>query len=121
MPVAAAAITTAPSRREHARVRLCGSDYRTLAWYQGKVVGESGRRAVAQKLGARAVEFRKGDSKKLVSSGFAKTSRSKELIPGRANLSSEWLDTECGAMQVRRGYSGRCVLWLVGDLQAHFG
>ena len=63
----------------------------------------------------------------VVVAGYAKTQRPKELLPGRTNLSADWLDTACKAVrppnapfQVRRGCSGRNVLWLVDDLVAHF-
>ena len=93
----------------------------------GKRTTEKVRQAVSDKFGTRAVEFRQGDHKTLAKAGYAKTLRPKGLLPGRTNLSVDWLDTECKAarppnapFQVRRGCSGRNVLWLVEDLVAHF-
>ena len=103
------------------RVRLCGRDYTTLAWFHGKYMGETQRNRVATKFGHRAVEFRNGDHKSLNGKGFAKAARPKELSPGRSNLSSAWLETECGELQVRRWQGGRNVMWLVDDLEAHCG
>ena len=69
----------------------------------------------------------KATTKRLPKLDYAKTQRPKELLPGRTNLSADWLDTACKAVrppnapfQVRRGCSGRNVLWLVDDLVAHF-
>ena len=124
-PVSAPVAATRP--REYARVKICGRDYTMLAWFLGKFAGEKVRHGVADKFGARAVEFRQGDHKTLAKAGYAKTQRPKELLPGRTNLSADWLDTACKAVrppnapfQVRRGCSGRNVLWLVDDLVAHF-
>ena len=127
-PVASAAPLASAAPRQFARVRLCGRDYTMIAWYLGKTAGESVRLALkSQRFTAHAVEFRHADSKTLANSGFAKTQRHRELLPGRTNLSSNWLDTECTAsrrphkpLQVRRGCQGRNVLWLVEDLVAHF-
>ena len=113
--------------REYARVKICGRDYTTIGWFLGKDASEKVRQTVFDKFKERAVEFRQGDHKTLAQLGYAKTQRPKELLPGRRNLSAVWLDTECLSIrppkkpfQVRRGCSGRNLLWLVEDLVRHF-
>jgi hypothetical protein len=75
----------------------------------------------------RAIEFKYGDHKTFVQAGFARTQRPKELMPGRVNLSSDWIDTACETalrprkpVQLRRGCEGRNVFWPVDDLKEHF-
>ena len=118
---------TAPGRRDYARAQICGREYTTIAWYLGKTASEKERKGVVARLEGRAVELRQGDHKTLVTAGFAKTQRPKELLPGRTNLSAAWLDTVCKTarpphqpLQVRRGCSSRNALWPVEDLVAHF-
>jgi hypothetical protein len=113
---------------EYARVLICSKEYTTMAWFLGKLAGESTRSAIVAKFESRAVEFRNGDHKTLAKAGFARTQRPRELLPGRTNLSAEWVDTECKAarpphkpFQVRRGCTGRNILWRVEDLNTHFG
>ena len=121
-------MAVAPRPREYARLKICGREYTTLAWFLGAVVGETVRNAVVGKFSARAVQIRRGDHKTLAAQGYAKTQGPKELVPGRTNLSQEWLDTACKAsrtphqmLQVRRKCIGRNVYWLVEDFKAHFG
>ena len=113
--------------REFARVKICGREYTTLAWYSGKYNSERARNVVADKYGSHAVELKGGDHKTLVRCGYATTQRPPEILPGRTNLSSCWVDTACKAarpprhpLQVRRGCSGRNVLWRVEDLAVFF-
>jgi len=113
--------------REYARAKVCGNDYTTLAWFLGKFAGEKVRKAVADNFEARALMFRRGDHKTLTQAGFAKPQRPKELLPGRSNLSADWLDTACKAarpphkpLQICRGCDGRNVLWRVDDLKEFF-
>ena len=74
MPVAVS------SQQGYARVRICGRDYTTLAWYLGKFAGEQVRKVVAEKFEAHAVEVRRGDHKTFTKAGFARTQRPKELL-----------------------------------------
>ena len=129
VPTVARSATAQP--REFPKVRLCGSDYTMIGWYLGKDAGDKTRQGLRKNRTAlaNAVEFRHADSKALVTSGFAKPQRAKELMPGRTNLSTvDWLDTACKAarpphrpLQVKRGHDRSNVLWLVEDLVKHFG
>ena len=115
--------------REFARVKICGKEYSTLAWFCGKRTGEKQRKRVVKRFSTRGVELKNGDAKTLVKNGFARTKRRhpQELLPGHRALSSSWLDTDCKAarpphkpLKVRCGCKGRNVLWLVDDLQELF-
>ena len=117
----------APPRREFPRVKICGREYTTIAWYVGKYRGGRTTRALATGFGSHALDYKGCDHKTMVERGFAKTQRPPELLPGRTNLSQNWLETECvtvrqphNPLQVRRGCSGRNLLWRVEDLAACF-
>jgi hypothetical protein len=107
-------------------VKLCDREYTTLKWFKGKDVGEQERGKVHGRCAANAVELRRGDPKTLINYGWAKAQRPKELLPGRTNLSADWLDTtvkaarSVGPMQVRKGSSGRNVLYRVEDIVAYY-
>ena len=124
-PSAVTVAVPVPQRREYAKVLVCGRLYTTLAWYYGKHLGQSTRSSIANSCNSHALEFRNADTTTLVKNGWAKTSRPTELLPERTYLPSDWLNTVCVAarpphtpMQIRKGASGRNILWRVEDLDA---
>jgi hypothetical protein len=109
-----------------ARILVCGREYTTLKWFLNKDIGETNRKDLLSRFGSNAIESRNGDHKTLAKANFARAQRPRELLPGRVNLSSDWLDTDCkGArpprkpVQIRRGCGIRNVFWRVEDLKQY--
>lgn len=129
---APAAAPPEPRRRTYLRVKVCGHEYTSLAWFlgRGNPFPRDCRRAAAA-CGRNALELQSGDAKTLLAQGFAKArpAQGRELLPGRRNLPGSWVDTAClavrggAAVQLRRPGSvrgSRGVLWRVSDLQEAF-
>ena len=122
-----------PQRRVYSRVKVCGHEYTSLAWFlgRGNPFPRDCHRAAAT-CGRNALELQNGDAKTLLARGFARgrPAQGKELLLGRRSMPGAWVDTACLAVQgggaVQPQWPGsvrgsRGVLWRVSDLQAAFG
>jgi predicted GIY-YIG superfamily endonuclease len=130
---AEATVPPKPRHRAYLRVKVCGHEYTSLAWFLGRCnpFPRDCHRAAAT-CGRHALELQNGDAKTLLAQGFARgrPAQGRELLPGRRNMPGAWVDTAClavrggGAVQLRRPGSvrgSRGVLWRVSDLQEAFG
>ena len=112
------------------RVRVAGCEYTSLTWHKrGKMSGPKLYRRAFLACGAQALELRNGDTKILLRQGFAwcpPTRTAPDLMPRRARISLDWVDTACSAvrgcakLQVRKAASdtsGNVILYRVVDLE----
>ena len=74
-----------PQRRVYSRVKVCGHEYTSLAWFlgRGNPFPRDCHRAAAT-CGRNALELQNGDAKTLLARGFARgrPAQGKELLPG---------------------------------------
>ena len=109
--------TATPSRNQSSatipictRVCILGREYSTLKWHLGKKTNDSQLERAANHGFSRAIELSGGDthtlkSRELVSSSAA---RPPELLPGRQNLPTTWMQSICPA--ARSG--GKDFVWM---------
>ena len=113
-------------------VDVCGKKYTSLSWFLGRQnPSPSYCTKARQECYRGALELQGGDLRTLVAGGYARAppAKPKPLLPDRARLSSQWIDTpittEHDILKVRKTgatlqKSNRQVLWLVTDLQKCF-
>ena len=117
-----------PTKNSVLRVRVAGCDYASLAWHKGRKPGPKLYRRAFLACGAHALELRNGDTKTLVRQRFACSppTRPPDLLPRRARIALDWVDTACAAvrggakLQVRKvgkDQEGKVILYRIVDLE----
>lgn len=113
---------------EHAgkTVLVCGQKYTATSWYTGDANPPPKLcQRMRSECSDRAVELKNGDLRSLVQAKYARVDSPKELLPGRQNLSRDWLTTslQCDkqALQLRLAganlKSSRQVLFLLSKVE----
>ena len=90
-----------PAQNSFLRVRVAGCEHTSLTWYKGRKPGPRLYNRAYLASGANALELRIGDAKALVRQRFSccPPTRPPDLLPRRARIALDWVDTACVAVR----------------------